>query len=116
MTTRWLAERIDLLLGELAPLGQGQEEEIARICVQEIAAWRARPSIKKESTLRNPMTDTRNAIRDRLDVTVTNRWLNPQTQQYEHLALQYMNFTEEEWIRIMGDTQERFQRRLEEQQ
>ncbi|BCL77536.1 hypothetical protein ccbrp13_00020 [Ktedonobacteria bacterium brp13] len=116
MTTRWLAERIDILLGQLAPLGHGQEEEIARICAQEIAAWRARPSIKKESTLRNPMTDTRNAIRERLAVTVTNRWLNPQTQQYEHLALQYMNFTEEEWIRIMGDSQERFQRRLEEQQ
>ena len=115
MTTRWLAERIDLLLGELAPLGHGQEEEIARICAQEIAAWRARPSIKKESTLRNPMTDTRNAIRDRLEVTATNRWLNPQTLQYEHLALRYLNFTEEEWIRVMGDTQERFQRRLEEQ-
>ncbi|BCL84740.1 hypothetical protein ccbrp13_72050 [Ktedonobacteria bacterium brp13] len=116
MTTRWLAERIDALLGQLAPLGQGQEEEIARICAQEIAAWRARPSIKKESTLRNPMTDTRNAIRERLAVTVANRWLNPHSQQYEHLALHYMNFTEEEWIRIMGDSQERFQRRLEEQQ
>ncbi|WP_172632428.1 protelomerase family protein [Dictyobacter arantiisoli] len=116
MTTRWLAERIDLLLGLLAPLGHGQEEEMARICAQEIAAWRARPSITKESTLRNPMTDTRNAIRERLEVTAANRWLNPQTQQYEHLALQYMNFTEEEWIRVMGDTQERFQRRLEEQQ
>ena len=116
MTTRWLAERIDLLLGALAPLGQGQEEEIARICAQEIAAWRARPSITKESTLRNPMTDTRNAIRERLEVTAANRWLNPQTQQYEHLALRYLNFTEEEWIRVMGDTQERFQRRLEEQQ
>jgi hypothetical protein len=116
MTTRWLAERIDLLLGALAPLGQGQEEEMARICAQEIAAWRERPSITKESTLRNPMTDTRNAIRDRLEVTAANRWLNPQTQQYEHLALRYLNFTEEEWIRVMGDTQERFQRRLEEQQ
>lgn len=116
MTTRWLAERIDVLLDQLAPLGQGQEEEIARICAQEIAAWRARPSITKESTLRNPMTDTRNAIRERLDVTAANRWLNPQTQQYEHLALRYLNFTEEEWIRVMGDTQERFQRRLEEQQ
>jgi hypothetical protein len=115
MTTRWLAERIDLLLGLLAPLGHGQEEEMARICAQEIAAWRGRPSIKKESTLRNPMTDTRNAIRERLEVTATNRWLNPQTHQYEHLALRYLNFTEEEWIRIMGDTQERFQRRLEEQ-
>lgn len=116
MTTRWLAERIDLLLGALAPLGQAQEEEIAQICAQEIAAWRARPSITKESTLRNPMTDTRNAIRERLEVTAANRWLNPQTQQYEHLALRYLNFTEEEWIRVMGDTQERFQRRLEEQQ
>jgi hypothetical protein len=116
MTTRWLAERIDVLLGRLAPLGQGQEEEIERMCAQEIAAWRARPSIKKESTLRNPMTDTRNAIRERLAVTETNCWLNPHTQEYEHLALRYMNFTEEEWLRIMGDSQERFQRRLEEQQ
>jgi Telomere resolvase len=116
MTTRWLAERIDVLLDQLAPLGQGQEEEMAQICAQEIAAWRARPSITKESTLRNPMTDTRNAIRERLEVTAVNRWLNPQTQQYEHLALRYLNFTEEEWIRVMGDTQERFQRRLEEQQ
>jgi hypothetical protein len=116
MTTRWLAERIDLLLAQLAPLGQEQEEEIAQLCAQEIAAWRARPSITKESTLRNPMIDTRNAIRERLAVTEANRWLNPHTQQYEHLALQHMNFTEEEWVRVMGDTQERFQRRLEEQQ
>lgn len=116
MTTRWLAERIEVLLERLAPLGQEQEEEIAQLCAQEIAAWRARPSIKKESTLRNPMTDTRNAIRARLAVTEGNGWRNPHTQEYEHLALRYMNFTEEEWVRIMGDSQERFHQRLEEQQ
>lgn len=112
MATRWLAERIDVLLTRLAPLGGEQEEEIAQLCAQEIAAWRARPSIQKESSLKTPMKDTRNAIRSRLALTEGNRWFNAREGQYEHLALKYMNFTDEEWVRINGDTTERFHQRL----
>lgn len=111
----WLAERLQALLPQLAVLGTAQEQEIERLCVQEIAAWRARPQMKKASSLRVPMTDTCNAI-SQLELTEANRWRNPRTRDWEHIALKYMNFTEEEWAAMNAPSAEDFSQRVHAQQ
>lgn len=113
---QWLKERLDQLLPRLEGLDQRQEAEIQRVCEAEMAAWRARPTMKSIRSLTTPMIDARNAIRERLAVTETNSWLNPRTQEREHLALRYLNFSQEEWAAMRALTEEGRQERLEGQQ
>jgi hypothetical protein len=117
--TRWQYERLFAaggLLDRLRPLGVAEEGEIARLCQEEMAAWRARPTMLAESSLQEPLRHARNAIREHLPRTSTNQWKNPKTKQDEHLALKYLNFSREEWQRINTDSEERFAQRLREQQ
>ena len=111
----WLAQRMEVLLPQLALLGVAQEQEIKHLCEQEIEAWRARPTMKEISSLRVPMTDTRNAIKE-LELTQDNRWKNPRTGAWEHIALKYMNFSEEEWAAMNAAAERDFAERLESQQ
>src|SRR6185312_8875540 len=113
---QWLMERLDELLPLLEALDQRQEAEIQRLCEVEIAAWRARPTMRSLRSLNTPMIDARNAIRERLAVTETNSWINPRTQEREHLALRYLNFSPEEWAAMRALTEEGRQERLEGQQ
>src|SRR6266516_437053 len=96
MAKVWLEERLSVLLPALSTLGTAQEAEIARLCEEEIAAWRARPTMKKASALRPVMTAARNAIKQ-LPLTQENRYKDAKSGQWHHIALKYMNFTEEEW-------------------
>lgn len=117
--TRWQHARLfdeGGLLEQLRPLGVAEEETIAQLCRAEIADWRARPTMVEESSLQEPLRHARNAIREHLPLTRFNRWRNPKTKQDEHLALKYLNFSLEEWQRINTDSEERFARRLREQQ
>lgn len=117
--TRWQYERLFAkggLLDRLRSLGVSEEREIARLCQEEIAAWRARPTMLVESSLQEPLRHARNAIREHLPLTGANQWKNPKTKQDEHIALKYLNFSLEEWQRINTDSQERFAQRLREQQ
>src|SRR5689334_3534437 len=109
-------ERLNDLLPRLEALDQRGEEEIQRLCEAEIAAWRARPTMKSLRSLNTPMIDSRNAIREQLAVTATNSWINPRTQEREHLALRYLNFSQEEWAAMRSLTEEGRQERLEGQQ
>jgi hypothetical protein len=43
MASKWLEERLERLLPMLASLGQEQEEQIRRLCEEELQAWRQRP-------------------------------------------------------------------------
>ncbi len=113
---QWLAERLQEVLPQLAALGMAQEAEIRRLCEEEIAAWRARPTMKALRSLNTPMIDARNAIRRELVVTPENSWVNPRTGEREHLALKYVNFADEEWAAMKALTEEGRQRRLEGQQ
>jgi hypothetical protein len=113
---QWLMERVDQLLPRLEALDQRQEAEIQRVCEAEIAAWRARPTMRSLRSLNTPMIDSRNAIRERLAVTQANSWINPRTQEREHLALRYLNFSPEEWAAMRSLTEEGRQERLEGQQ
>src|SRR5262245_48254309 len=94
---QWLAERLQELLPHLAVLGVAQEGEIQRLCEEEIAAWRARPTMKQLRSLNTPMIDARNTIRRELVVTPENSWVNPRSGAREHLGLKYLNFADEEW-------------------
>ena len=105
----WLQQRWEMLLPLLEGLTLSQEEEIARICREEIEAWRARPG--KASSLRVPMTDTRNEIK-KLPLTASNTWMNPRTGKPEHIALKYLNFSPEEWAAMNVPSEEKFQQRL----
>ncbi|MBV9232090.1 MAG: hypothetical protein JOZ18_22460 [Chloroflexi bacterium] len=100
MASKWLEERWEVLLPTLARLGQGQEEQIKRICEAELEVWRQRPSLKQANSLRKPLTQTRNRIRETLPVTDDNGWINPKSRAKEHLALKYLNFSTEEWIQM----------------
>jgi hypothetical protein len=113
---QWLAERLQVLLPKLAVLGRDQEAEIQRLCEQEIAYWRSRPTMRSLRSLNTPMIDTRNAIKEQLEVRQDNSWINPRTGEREHLALASMNFSEEEWAAMHALTEEGRQQRLEGQQ
>jgi Telomere resolvase len=112
MAKVWLQERWELLLPALLGLTVDQEEEIARICQEEIAYWRSRPQMKSVSSLKKPMTDTRNELR-KLTLSENNTWTNPRTGQREHLALKHLNYSEAEWAQIGAQSEDRFQQRLE---
>ena len=110
MGAKWLEQRWAVLLPELERRGKDQEEEIRALCEAEIAAWRVRPSFTTPSSLRTPMTDTRNQLRQ-LAVTPENSWVNPKTGDQEHLALKYMNFSEAEWVQLGLPSEQRLQQR-----
>jgi hypothetical protein len=113
---QWLAERLQVLLPRLAVLGKDQEGEIQRLCEEEIAVWRQRPTMKSIRSLNTPMIDARNAIKEQLAVTENNSWLNPRTGEREHLARKYLNFSEAEWAAMHALTEQGRELRLEGQQ
>ena len=109
MTKKWLAERWDIFLPALAA---AQDRELQQLCEEELATWRARPTMKSASALRIPLTETRNKIRE-LPLTPQNRWTNPRTKKQEHLALKYLNVSPEEWAAWNAPSEDRLQERLE---
>lgn len=64
MAYKWLAQDWTAFF---AALDQATtEQEVQAACESELAGWRARPGIKKESSLRGPMTETHNEMKRRL--------------------------------------------------
>lgn len=106
MVSRWLEERWEVLLPALAGLGVGQEEQIKRLCEEELEGWRQRPSLRKANSLRNPLTQTRNRIRETLVVTQENGWMDAKSGRREHLALKYLNLPEAEWMQMNGRSEQ----------
>jgi hypothetical protein len=84
MASKWLMQDWEELFPALEQAIT--EERVKEICEAEIQGWRDRPGMKKESSLRVPMTDTRNEIPKRLQ------------GEQQVLALKYLNFSEE-WYR-----------------
>jgi hypothetical protein len=110
----WLEERWASLIPALEPLGSAQEGEIRAICEAEKEWWRKRPGIRALLSLGKPMTDTRNHIREVLEVRDDNSWINQKTGVPEHLALKYMNFSTEEWTQMSLPADAELQARLAE--
>lgn len=112
MAMKWLEERWGTLIGALEVLGKEQEEQIRLLCEAEKGWWRQRPGMKKVSSLKNPMTETRNHIREVLLLREDNWWINPKSQAKEHLALKYLNFSTEEWTQMSLPSEEALQARV----
>jgi hypothetical protein len=112
MAKAWLLQRWEMLKPELEPLSIAQEDQIARICEEEIAAWKARPTMKSLSSLKEPMSDMRNLVRT-LPLTEQNSWLNPRTAEREHIALKYLNYSEGDWALMNKSSDDAFHKRVE---
>jgi telomere resolvase len=116
MARAWLEERLNALLPALQALDALQEAEIARLCEEELAAWRARPEITRPQSLRPILTAARKAIKQGIQLTAANRWRNPRTGQWEHLALKHLNFTAEEWAALNALSEAKLEERQRNQQ
>ncbi len=112
MASKWLEERWEVLMPVLEVLGCAQEEQIKSICEAELALWRQRPSLRQANSLRKPLTETRNRIRESVPVTEENGWINPKSNELEHLALKYLNLSMQEWMQMNMPTPEELQARL----
>lgn len=115
MAKAWLRERWTELIPVLASLSADQEEEIAQRCAAEVVAWKERPSMKSLSSLKEPMTDTRNEMK-KIPLTEQNSYMNLRTGQREHLALKYLNYSEQEWAEMNRQSEQRYHERQEHQQ
>ncbi len=113
MAVKWLEQSWETLIPSLEPLGKEQEEQIRLLCEAEKERWRQRPGMQAERSLKKPMTETRNHIREALLLREDNWWVNPKSGKKEHLALKYMNFSTEEWIRMNLPAPEQLQERLD---
>src|SRR5260370_30282836 len=110
MPKAWLKDRWDMLLPLLEELTVDQEEEVAWMCAEEIAAWKARPTMKSLSSLKEQMGDTRNKIKELL-LTDRNSYLNPRSGEREHIALKHLNYSESEWLEMSKQSDARFHER-----
>src|SRR4029077_11083087 len=109
----WLQERLAALLLVLAGLTVEQEEEIKRVCEEELAYWRDERGLSL-SSLRGTLTAARNAIKEIKPLTAAISWRNPRTQQIEHIALKYLNLSTEEWAAANAPSREKQAAREEE--
>lgn len=102
MAYQWLTKRWPDLF---AALEQAETEEaIKQICEGEIQAWRdERPGLKSEDSLRRPLSDTCNEIKNRL------------SGLQRQFALQYMSFGSEKWTALNDASRARLEQRLEHQ-
>jgi Telomere resolvase ResT/TelK catalytic domain len=64
MAAKWLVKRWAIFFPAIEQAGT--EAEIEALCKAEVQAWREESSIKQESSLRNPMNESRNEVRKRL--------------------------------------------------
>jgi hypothetical protein len=111
MTLKWLEQRLESFLPQIASLGLADEAEIADLVHSEIEAWKARPSIKSERSLRNPMYFARRAL-EQLPLTPDNSWHNPRYDRSEHIALKYMYFSPQQWTAYNESTSTQLEHRL----
>ncbi len=109
MPKAWLRERWETFLPALEKLTLADEEEIARLCAEEIAYIRERLASASPSSLGEPMSDTRVRIKA-LPLTDQNSYVNEKGER-EHIALKYMNYSREEWRRIKQPSEASRERR-----
>src|SRR5947199_9625527 len=93
----WQRDRMVMLIDVLASLTAADEAKIEQVCEEEKQYFRTRFEGKAVSSLIEPMTDARGDLRAKLPLNDQNSYVNPKTQKREHLALKYLNWSEEEW-------------------
>lgn len=102
MVLKWLQQQWDTLFPMLEQAET--ENDIRRLSEDTIAQWRMRPGMKQESSLRVPMTDTRNAIKSKL------------SGDRREWALKHLAFPESWYVEHNASSQTSLESRLEHQQ
>jgi hypothetical protein len=113
MAKAWLRDRWEMLIDVLSPLTAADEQRIKEICEEEIAYWRALPSMKSHVSLKEPMLNTRAHLRTALPVTDDNSFLDARSNKRVHLALRYMNYPREEWKAFNKPSEDQAKKRRE---
>ncbi|SRR5216683_1830786 len=105
---RWLAARWPAFFEELVECRT--EDDVERVCGEELDAWRGRSTIKSEQSLKRHITDSKKEIERR----ATAGELSEELAAWAH---KYLNFSPEKWRNeINAPTQQRSQERQEHQQ
>jgi Telomere resolvase len=105
--SKWLVKSWSGLFERLAACQS--ESDVERECSAELEAWRARPTIKSEQSLKRHITDSQAEIKRRASAGELN-------EQLAAWALKYLNFSGEKWDEINASTIQRAQERQEHQQ
>jgi Telomere resolvase ResT/TelK catalytic domain len=109
----WLRARWVLLDAALEPLTVEQEEEIARICQEEMDYWSNERGASL-GTIGNLVSQTRKHLSERFPVlNDSNSWFNTRAGVKEHLSLKYINLSKEEWAARVAPSQEKQEARLQ---
>lgn len=111
MPKAWLRERWETLIPALEKLTIAKQDEIARLCEQEIAYFHERFANGAPSSLSEPMNDTRTRL-DEIPLTETNSYVNDAGKR-EHIARKFMNYSREEWRLIKKPSEAAVRKRQE---
>src|SRR5215467_13296098 len=111
MPKAWLRGRWDTFIPALEKLTVAEQDEVARLCEQEIAYFHERFANAAPSSLGEPMSDTRVRLRE-IPLTDTNSYVNDERKR-EHIALKFMNYSQEEWRVIKKPSEASVRRRQE---
>jgi hypothetical protein len=97
----WVSARLAIFLPQLEALSPNDEQVIARLCEELIQALRDRPGLKSVLSLKRPMRELRNAVKEKAS----------NGNQYA-VALDYLELTEEEKIAVNQPSAKKAQDRL----
>jgi telomere resolvase len=116
MAKVWLQDRWPRLLDALSGLTLEQEDEIARICQEEMGYWRTGRKLGLGS-LGNAVSATRKHLEEHFSaLDSSNSWFNPKEGKQEHLSLKYMNLSKEQWAERAAPSIEKLEQRLQDRQ
>ncbi|GHO68442.1 hypothetical protein KSC_073340 [Ktedonobacter sp. SOSP1-52] len=85
------------------------EPALAQLAKEVFAYWREERHLS-ESSIRNPLTNLRNQIKQ-LPLTEQNSYLTDSGQR-EHLALKYVRLTQQEWVQLNAPARQKLDERL----
>src|SRR5436305_607478 len=109
----WQRDRMEMLIDVLASLTAADEARIEQVCEEEKQYFRTRFEGKSATSLGEPMSDARKDLREKLTITDQNSYVNPKTAKREHLALKYLNWSEDEWRAIKRPSDKTLKERRE---
>ena len=110
----WVQRRWDEVLQPVVSVATvEQEAQLRDLWDRELDWWKTERGLAGDS-LRKPITQVRQLIRA-LPVTEQNSWVNPRTDEQEHMGLRVFNLSEGEWVKMNGRSQGVTQERLSQQ-
>src|SRR6266699_45914 len=93
---KWVAERMANLLPQLELLTVAEENQVKAICDAELQAWKDRPEIESQLSLKRPLRNARKFLSEQLPVTPNNSYVN-RDGETGHIVLKHFTFPPEEW-------------------